>query len=106
MFKLNPKPTFKVDVTIPSPSGEGKLTLEFKHKGRKALAEFFESLRSDEEAAREDADALSELVAGWSGVDAEFNRDNLAVLLDNYPGASLAIFNAYTSALNEGRVKN
>lgn len=105
MFKLQPKPTFKCQVSIPSPDGEGKLTVVFKHKGKKDLQEFFKSL-TEGDNLREDADALMDLMDSWEGVDAEFSRDNLETLLDNYPGAAAAFMTAYSKALNEGRTKN
>lgn len=104
-FTLQPKPTFTGEVTIPTPNGEGKITFEFKHKGRKALKAFYESL-GEGETARQDLDALIELVSGWTGVDEEFSDENLGVLLDNYPAAPRAIFDAYNKALLEGRQKN
>ncbi len=105
MFKLNPNPTFKSEVVIPTTSGDGKITFEFKHKGRKALKEYIESL-GEGDTAREDVDALGELIAGWSGVDEKFSPEALAILIDAYPGASRAIFEAYNKALLEGRSKN
>lgn len=105
MFKLNPNPTFKVEVSIPTPNGEGKITFEFKHKGRKALKAYIDSL-GEGEAAREDADALGELIAGWSGVDEKYSPEALDTLLDAYPGASRSIFESYNRSLLEGRSKN
>lgn len=106
MFKLQPNPTFKVDVTIPVPGGkDGKLTIEFKHKGKKALKEFFDSLTS-EDNQRSDVDALSDLIAGWSGVDEKFSAEALEQLLDNYPSAAMALFEAYRTEVLEARVKN
>ena len=105
MFVLQPKPTFKADVTIPTPTGEGKISFEFKHKGRKALRAFFESLSSGENA-REDSEALLDLIQGWSGVDEAFSPEALETLLDNYPSSAKAIFEAYNKGLFEGRQKN
>lgn len=105
MFVLQPKPTFKMDVVIPTTQGEGKIKFEFKHKGRKELKVFFESL-GEGETSRDDADALLELIAGWDGVDEKFSPDALAILLDNYPGAAGAIFSAYNKGLFEGKQKN
>ncbi len=106
MFKLQPNPTFKVDVTIPVPGGkDGKLSIEFNHKGKKALKEFFDSL-TDENNQRSDADALGELIMGWSGVDEKFSPENLEALLDAYPSAAMALFEAYRKEVLEARVKN
>jgi hypothetical protein len=105
MFVLNPKPTFKHAVTIPTPVGDATLTLEFKHKGRKALDAFIESLKSDD-AQRPVYEIIPEIVVGWEGIDTPFSAEALDALLDNYPTASNAIFNAYASALVEGVQKN
>ena len=108
MFVLQPKPTFKAEVTIPTPTGEGKIKIEFKHKGRKALTEFLQSLPGQEgqKEPREDVDALSEIIADWSGVDTKYSIEALEQLLDGYPTAAKAIFDAYLPALMDGRVKN
>lgn len=105
MFALQPKPTFKIDVTIPAATGGGTIKFEFNHKGRKALREFFEAL-TDAEANRDDAEVLCDLVAGWSGVDQPFTKENFETLLDNYPGAAAAIFAAYNTGIVEGKAKN
>lgn len=113
MFTLQPNPTFKLDVTIPTPTGEGKIKFEFKHKGRKALAEFIKNLvpaetaeGAEPEEGRKDSEVLLEIVAGWEGVDQKFSPEALDTLLDNYPSAAKAIFDAYIPALTEGAAKN
>lgn len=105
MFVLQPKPVFQAQVTIPTPTGEGTITFQFKHKGRKALKAFFDSL-GEGETARPDSEALLELVDGWTGVDEKFSPEALDILLDNYPAAARAIFEAYNKGLFEGRQKN
>lgn len=106
MFLLQPKPTFEAEVSIATPGGaEGKIKFMFKHKGRKALKEFFETL-SDGEVSRPDHEALLDLVGGWKGVDEPFSPEALETLLDNYPAAAQAIFQAYHKLLLEGRAKN
>lgn len=105
MFKLQPNPTFKKDVTIQSPNGDGVIEFEFKHKGRKALKAFFDSL-GEGETARPDAEALLDLVAGWGGADGEFSPAALEQLLDDYPTAAKSIFEAYNEGLFEGKAKN
>lgn len=105
MFTLNPNPTFKTDVTIPTTDGDGVIEIEFRHKGRKALKAYFDSLGEGDDA-RKDTDALSELIAGWGKIDAEYTPEALETLLDNYPTAAKAIFEAYNKGLFEGRQKN
>lgn len=106
MFALQPKPTFEADVFIPVPGGEkAKVTVIFKHKGKKALAAYFDSLTSAD-SERSDADALDELIDGWKGVDEKYSKEKLELMLDNYPGSAAALFEAYRVALVEGRRKN
>jgi hypothetical protein len=105
MFVLQPKPTFKVDVSIPTTDGDAIIEFEFKHKGVKALKAFYDSL-SDGDTVRNDVDALGELVAGWAKVDTKFSSEALEQLLDNYPGSAKAIFEAYNKGLVEGKRKN
>lgn len=106
MFVLQPKPTFKAAVTFPIPGGvEGKITIIFRHKKKKELREFFESLGA-EGAERTDADALMELVDSWEGVDEKFSPENLEMLLESYPSAALAMFETYRQEMLEGRAKN
>ncbi len=106
MFALQPKPTFKATIAIPVPGDEkAELTIIFKHLGKKGLTSFFDSL-TKEGVERSDIDALSELIVGWENVDAKFTKENLESLLDNYPGAALALLMGYRKELMEARVKN
>ena len=106
MFQLQPKPTFKAVVTIPTFDGEAKVTFVFNHKGRKELRAFFERLTAEGENPLQDVDAISELVSDWVGVDQKYDRASLELMLDNYPGAASAIFSTYNKAVIEGRSKN
>lgn len=108
MFALQPKPTFKYDVVIPIVGGlEGKIKFEFRHKGRNDLKAFFDSFTESEgKPAREDIDAIDEIVAGWEGVDEKYSREALATLIDNYPRAASAILTAYSAAIFEEKQKN
>lgn len=108
MFVLKPNPTFTSEVSIPTPSGPGKIEFVFKHKGRKALADFIQSITEPGKGkdVRTDLDALMEIVDGWNGVDTPFSKDALEEMLDAYPGAASAIFNRYLPALTDGQEKN
>lgn len=99
-FQLQPKPTFKADVTIPrAGEDDGMLTFTFKHKPIKELAAL-ETLEG-----KTALDFISEITEGWALPD-EFNRDNLDALLDNYPGALKAIVSTYYRELTGNREKN
>lgn len=107
MFQIQPNPTFDVDVTIPTPSGNGKLKITFKHKGRKELQQFLKDLQNEADANEEvdDSKVLLDVVKGWDGVDQKFSAEAFASLLNNYPSAPRAIMDAYVQALLDGKEK-
>ena len=101
MFKIDPDPVFTAPIDIPLPGGERKsFTGSFKHKGRAEAQAFLESAQGD------DVEMVAEILLGWDGVDAEFSRETLARLLDNYVGAGAAILEAWALGLAGGRAKN
>lgn len=103
MFKLQPKPTFwaRVPVSIPGESKPAQIEIEFKHLGRESLKSFFETLEG-----KTDSDAISEIVCNWRGIDADFNRDNLDELLNNYPSSAMSLFDTYRKEVMEAKAKN
>ncbi len=99
-FQLQPKPTFKVNVTIPRAGEEdGVITFTYKHKPLKELADI-EALEG-----KNAVDFLLEVTEAWALPD-EFTRENLETLLDNYPRALEAITRAYYNELMANREKN
>lgn len=100
-FTLSIAPTFKHDVSIPIPGGRpATVSFTFKHKTRDELREFIAGLEG-----REDLDVVVEVTSGW-GIDEAFEEDNVAILLQNYPGAALAIINAYMTEVSGARKGN
>ena len=109
-FSLIPNPTFSVTASIPRAGAEdGKLTFTFRHKTLEELRSMDEKLQKSAEgkkaAIEPQADYLMEIVEGWALPD-EFTRDNVIVLLQNYPRAFDSIGLAYTKALMGIREKN
>ncbi|QBM23580.1 hypothetical protein E1B03_14525 [Citrobacter arsenatis] len=99
-FTLQPKPTFKANVSIPRAGDEdGVLTFTFNHKPLKELADL-EKLEG-----KTATDFLLEIIAGWALPD-KFNADNLAELIENYPAAMKAITETYYRELLGQREKN
>lgn len=99
-FQLQPKPTFKVDVSIPRAGDEdGVITIIFKHKPLKELS----SIETME--GKNAVDFLLDITEAWALPD-EFNRENLETLLDNYPRALEAVTKAYYDELMANRQKN
>lgn len=103
MFKLQPNPTFKVKVPI-SIAGQAtppQIEVEFKYLNKAAVKAFFEGM-----TGKTDAEALAELIVGWSGVDAPYSQDALATLVENYPASSADLFEAFRRELLEAKRKN
>ena len=115
MLKLNPKPTFDADVkiTVPGQDEPGIIKLTFKYMPKAALFKFFDKHRAEyddagevvKEASADDV-MIAEILAGWKGMDAEYNPENLKIFLDNYPAAAGEIIVAYNKLVLESRVKN
>jgi len=104
MFTIKANPTFDATVKIPVPGGQtADLALTFKHMTRDKVKEFFDRAASSEET---DGSLLSEIIAGWTGVDAEFSEEALDELCQNYHGAIPAIFDCYLAELSKARSKN
>lgn len=113
-FNLVPNPTFKSDVTIPRAGAEdGVLTFTFKHMPRSSLEALEKTLRektkqqidSGEYSSVPMVDFLAEIAEGWALPEA-FGKENLLVLLENYPRAFDAIATVYTRELMALREKN
>lgn len=102
MFKLQPNPTFTSKVSISVPGGKAvQVGIVFRHLSRKALKDYFAGLEG-----RADEDALAEIVTGWEGIDAPYSAENLATLIDNYPGAAMELFDAFRRDLLDAARKN
>ncbi|MDT3708173.1 MAG: phage tail assembly chaperone [Thiobacillus sp.] len=102
MLKLQPEPTFVASVVVPVPGGgDALINVTFRHKGRAALKEWTASF-----GGRDDADCLDEVIAAWDGVDVDYSRAQLGVLLDAYPGAAMALLNHYVGELGRAKAKN
>lgn len=103
MFRINPSPTFNAPVKIPVAGQSEPVTIgvEFRHMSRSRLTTFF-----DECAGQTDAQVLAQIVAGWSDVDRPYSPEALALLIDNYPGATRALFETFRAELLEAGRKN
>ena len=109
-FSLIPNPTFSTVASIPQAGKEdGKLTFTFRHKTLDELRAMDEQLQKkangQKSAVEPQADYLMDIVEGWALPD-DFTRDNVIVLLKNYPRAFDSIGLAYTKELMGIREKN
>lgn len=99
-LKLNPKPTFKAKVEI-QVHGEEKPTavwFTFKHRTRDQLDGW---LNTD----APDIDAILDAAEGWD-LSEPFNRENVALLDQNYQGAARAILRKYAEELRQAKLGN
>ncbi len=103
-FKLKANPTFKAEVGIPV-AGETpqKIVIEFQHRTASQMQEFIES--SDFEKM-DNLDFIKQMAVGWEGVDAEFNEENIKLLIDEFPRAPSAIRDVYLFELIGAKIKN
>ena len=103
MLKINPEPTFKADVpiTIPGEKKPAIVNMTFRYKNRKELIDYVERLKD-----RQMDEALAEIIAGWDGIDAECNPENISALTSNYQAAGQEIFTVYRQELIESKIKN
>lgn len=96
---LNPNPTFKAKVDIPTHGGgSAEVDFTFKHRKKDELQEW---LRVE----RDDVATILEMVAGWD-LEEPFNAESVGVLVQNYIGAASAIFDKYVAELLRTRAKN
>lgn len=109
-FPTKPAATFALPVDVPQPGAQPvKLPLVVEHLGRREMKHWCESAK----AHAEDVDWLMVVVKGWGpevvspdGNPVEFTRAAFDAVLNDYPAAAMAIFEAYLKEHNGARVKN
>lgn len=102
MFQLKPNPTFWTRVEIHVPGGDPEsVEFEFRHMDRDALARFCDGL-----PIRPPLQSLTEIVANWRGIDAEFTQEALERLNRDYVSAADRIVTTYLEELRGARRKN
>lgn len=98
---LDAAPTFSATVNIPlHGGGSSPVKFIFKHRSKKQLSEWRETL-----VDKEDADAVLDIAEGWE-FDDTFSRDNILRLLEQYAGSPRAIFESYLTEILQARIKN
>lgn len=105
MLKLKPDPTFTTAVKIPAPGGDIAIKVEFKHMTRDAYTKFVKD-EAETKSARSDEDAIMDIACGWSGVDAEFSRESIAELCQQYHAAPRAIVETFIRELTQYKLGN
>ena len=103
MFKLQPNPTFKakVGISVAGASRPAEIDVEFKYLSKEGIKDYFDNLQG-----KVDAEALAEIIVGWTGPDQAYSAEALALLLDNYPAAASDLFDCFRRELLEAKRKN
>ncbi len=108
MIKLIPNPVFKSRVKFTQPGADDALVeFEFRHKAPAAFQAWWAAA-----ADKPVAEALAEVIVGWSGVidetgaDVPFAADTLAVFLAGHGPRGRELMAAYFRELLESRQKN
>ena len=102
-FKIKPNPTFPATVKIRAPGGEVQdLGVVFRHKRRDDVPLFFSDASEKE---RSDVDCILDIVESWDA-DEPLSAESIADMMQNYAGASAAIFRAWMDELLTARLGN
>jgi hypothetical protein len=103
MLKIQANPTFNSRVEIPTPEGPVAIKMVFKHMDTDAYNEF---IKREATLQRSNEDAIMDIAEGWSGVDGEFTRENVATLCKQYHAAAGVIVEAFIKDLTQARLGN
>ena len=118
---------FKRVITFDLPEGgKGSIEVSFLYRTRTEFGTFVDELFSQagetpasqgdedvkfslakalEKTVDSNADYLMKIIDGWN-LEAEFSRDSMQQLCDEYPGAALTLIDTYRLAITEGRAGN
>lgn len=98
---LKANPTFQALVGIPVAGGTSvDVLFTFKHRTKTELVEFV-STRQD----HSDEETFLGMVTAWD-LQEPFTPANVALLLENYIGAALAVYEAYKTELVKAKAGN
>lgn len=101
-LSLKPNPTFVAQVAIPvAGEASARVPFTFKYRTKSEL----DALSGQIQAAASEVDSVFLVAEGW-GLDDEFSPENVGLLLDQRPGAALAIFEVYFKEAYGAREKN
>lgn len=117
MIKINPAPTFELDVrlTVPGQAEPAVIPMTLAYMTAERTAAWFKdraNTRTDE--------AMADIVKGWgmrdgqavpavqddAGQEVPFSAEALAQLVKNYQPATQDILNEWQRGLRESRIKN
>lgn len=115
-FTLDPKPTFKLTVTIPIPGEpDGTLDLMCKYRNGTERKKFVseevfvtKKVKGTEQVVQNmtDVQVLEAIVVDWGIKGVPCTPENLARLENNFPGTALNVLKDYMAELGKAREKN
>jgi hypothetical protein len=110
-LKLKADPTYFAKVEIPTPNGPVEIKAEYKHMPRDEYLAFVDDMTkafgvADTTSKRTDEEILMRIMVGWANVDAEFSRDTVHELCQQYHAAAGALVEGYIRSLTQGRLGN
>lgn len=101
MFKLKAEPTFSAKVAFPVAGGKSvDVDLTFRHRTKSELDKWLGSRKG-----ADDVSSFMDMVQGW-GLDEEFSKENVEILLEHHIGVPRAVFQVYIDELTGQREKN
>ena len=103
MLKLVANPTFHARVAVPTPGGPVEIKVEFKHKTK---SQYDALIQEWTETGRKYDAAVMDIAVGWSGIDAEFNAENIVEFGQQYHAGPRAIVEAYVESLTQAKSGN
>lgn len=106
-LKLKPDATFKHTVLIPvSGSRDGAaVEFEFKHRSLEEMDVYWEGLDDRREGIDGLVDIVMDAVCGWD-LQEPFNRENVSLMINNYPASASTLLLAYREEILRARVGN
>ena len=98
---LTANPTFKSKVSIPV-AGAPSVPVEFtfRHRNKEAFAEWVKGITD-----KDDTDLILEVASGWELEDA-FDKENIALMCENYMGAARAVIEKYINEQTAAKLGN
>jgi hypothetical protein len=102
VLKLNPNPTFKVDIELPTTDGKMSFKGVFKYFTGKAWSEKVAAFGEDTTIK----DVVLDVMVGWEDADEPFSAEALAKLADVHHKAMTVIYQRFVEGLTQGKLGN
>ena len=101
MLKLQPEPTFTINVTVPVAGAPDELiNCTFAYKDKDELIDWVKKIENGYN------DAIKDILTGWDNVDADFTPQNLALICRKRPTFAKVVCEAYSLEVGKAPAKN